>query len=148
MDDDGCEIFQVDESVFIGKDHQSRAWSKKNENITIGLTGKQNQQSAKMIGAKSNKGNYYYMVQKGYFNRWDILKFLKFLKFKNRNNHWGIFWDNCKTHHAIVVRDYMAENNISQVFNVPYSPEYNGIELLWAYQKQKFRKQITEEKVK
>ena len=30
-----CEVFQIDESVFIGKDHISKAYSLPNENIEL-----------------------------------------------------------------------------------------------------------------
>ena len=149
IDDGGvCEIFQVDESVFVGKDHIRRAYSHQGAPIRLELDGKIEQQSAKVIGAMSNKGTYYYWVSKKYFLKEDILWFVKFLEKKNKKKDWAIFWDHCRTHTADIVQDYIGEKAIPQIMNVKYSPEYNGIEQLWAYQKQMFRKTMTEKKVK
>ena len=132
-EDEDCEIFQVDETVFIGADHQARAWSNPNDNLVIGCDNKQEAQSAKVIGALSNKGTYLYRVQEDYFVKEDIVRFIKFIKSRMRGKAFVIFWDNCKTHRAHLVRDFLTENDISVVFNIPYSPQYNGIESLWAY---------------
>ena len=43
-DDDGeYEIFQLDETVFIGADHMSRAWAANITNLSLKLAGKQEQ---------------------------------------------------------------------------------------------------------
>lgn len=96
-----------------------------------------------MIGALSNRGKYYYMVQEAYFKKEDVVRFIQLMQGKLRRRPFAIFWDNCRTHHAIVVKEYLEDAEIPCIFNVAYSPQYNGIELLWAHQKQKFRKQMT-----
>lgn len=144
IDDDGeCEIFQVDETVFIGSDHLAKAFSQANNNIRIDLVGSQQSQTAKVIGALSNKGTYFYWVQPEYFVKEDVLKFITEIKRRQRGKSWGIFWDNCPTHRAKVVHEYMLENDIPHAFNVAYCPQYNGIESLWAWQKYTFRKRLT-----
>ena len=40
--------------------------------------------------------------------------------------------DNCNVHHSKKVAKFLEENGISAIFNVPYSPEYNPIERVWA----------------
>lgn len=41
IDEEGeYEIFQIDESVFIGADHMKNAWSARNDNIELLLDGK------------------------------------------------------------------------------------------------------------
>ena len=37
--------------------------------------------------------------------------------------------DNLPAHKTIAVRDKMRELGITWIFNVPYSPEYNAIEM-------------------
>ena len=50
--------------------------------------------------------------------------------------------DNCSIHKAKAVREFCQINNIPLVFNIPYCPEYNGIEALWGVWKFQFRKQL------
>ena len=42
----------------------------------------------------------------------------------------------------------MQDNNILQIMNVPYCPEFNAIELYWARAKKLFRSKITDIKIK
>ena len=137
----------MDETVFIGADKLKNAWSQKNSHLNLELVGGQEEQSAKVIGALSNKGSYIYWASPDYFDRFDILKFVQMLERRNRGKNWAIFWDNCPTHKANIVKDYLGEKGVPIVFNLPYCPEYNGIESLWGFQKKKFRKLITEAKV-
>ncbi len=39
-------------------------------------------------------------------------------------------------HKTSWILDFLEEKNIPHIFNVPYSPQYNGIELVFAYLKQ------------
>lgn len=49
--------------------------------------------------------------------------------------------DNCSIHHAKKVRELIDERNIHVVWNVPYCPQFNGIELYWAQTKE-FKKLV------
>ena len=147
-DDEGdFEIFQIDETVFIGADHMRKAWANVNDNLTIGLVGAQEQQKSIVIGAISSKGNYFYFAQPNYFKADDVVKFLKIIRSKMRNKLWAIFWDNCSTHRSLIVKEFLERYNIPVVFNLPYKPELNGIECLWSAQKSQFRKTITDKKI-
>ena len=134
-DENEREIFQIDETVFIGADHMRRAWAATNNNLTLQLAGKQEQQSSKVIGAISNKGTYFYYASPNYFNANDVVKFLKLIKGKMRTKPWALFWDNCPTHRSLVVKDFLEQHNIPVVCNIAYMPEFNGIESLWSSQK-------------
>ena len=52
----------------------------------------------------------------------------------------AVFWDNASIHRSRVVQEYLENDDFACVFNVPYAPEYNGIELLWGLTKQMYRK--------
>ena len=49
-------------------------------------------------------------------------------------------------HRTNIVKNLIRESKIIEIMNVPYSPEFNGIEKLWAAMKQKFRKELLERK--
>ena len=53
----------------------------------------------------------------------------------------ALFWDNCRIHLATMVKELAASNeiDIELVLNVPYRPDMNGIELLWAEAKRRYR---------
>ena len=52
--------------------------------------------------------------------------------------------DNCRVHHSIKAQTFIRENNIDVIFNVPYGPEYNPIERVWAEIKLQFKKRRPE----
>ena len=47
--------------------------------------------------------------------------------------------DNLAAHKTAAVKDKMRELGIVWIMNVPYSPEYNAIELVFSQVKKKFR---------
>ena len=61
----------------------------------------------------------------------DIREVLKEFKRANPNKRLIIVLDNFSSHHAILVRNYAAENNIRFAYLPPYSPDLNPIEQVW-----------------
>ena len=55
-----------------------------------------------------------------------------------------VFVDNCRVHHSIKAQAFIRENNIDVIFNVPYGPEFNPIERVWAQIKLQFKKRRLE----
>jgi len=52
------------------------------------------------------------------------------------------FVDNLQVHKTKRVRDLCAEAGINLIFNVPYSPEFNGIESYWSLVKSKYKRKL------
>lgn len=50
--------------------------------------------------------------------------------------------DNLSVHKTKRVLDHLKEQDIEPVFNVPYSPELNGIELYWAALKKEYKAEM------
>jgi hypothetical protein len=54
----------------------------------------------------------------------------------------NILMDNSSVHRSQLVKTKIEELQINVLWNVPYSPQYNGIELFWALAKRNFRTQM------
>ena len=141
-----CDIFQIDECAFLGKDHVKAAWSARGSNLTLEVQQPVQSKAVKVIGAIASNGKYYYHVSDQYPKAADVKRFLKFINRRQRGRPWAVFWDNARTHTAEVVRDYLERFDIPCVFNVPYEPQLNGIETLWAHQKREYRRLLTDAK--
>jgi transposase len=50
--------------------------------------------------------------------------------------------DNLSVHKTNEVRDCCARLNIKEIFNVPYSPEFNGIECYFSLVKNNYKKPL------
>jgi transposase len=48
--------------------------------------------------------------------------------------------DNCSVHHATLVSETLEECGVNVLFLPPYSPDFNPIELMWAYVKKILKK--------
>ncbi len=48
--------------------------------------------------------------------------------------------DNLTVHHSRIVKSHMKELGFKAIFNVPYSPQYNPIELVFGLIKRVFKK--------
>ena len=68
-----------------------------------------------------------------------FIKFLTQLHKLNQGKKLAIVMDNLPAHKTIAVRNKMKELGITWIFNVPYSPEYNAIELPFGQVKKTFK---------
>ena len=50
--------------------------------------------------------------------------------------------ENASIHKTKAIKEFDEKNNMSLVFNVPYSPLLNGIEEIWANAKHNFKKEM------
>ena len=73
--------------------------------------------------------------------------FIRFLKRSNAGKKIALFLDNCSIHTAKKVKEYLEFKKIPYVYNLPYSPRFNGIERLWAQMKMRFRDKLATLKV-
>ena len=53
-----------------------------------------------------------------------------------------LLMDNARIHHSRIVLDYIDTTNHQIIYNVPYCPEYNPIELVFSKFKSIIRKKI------
>lgn len=84
-----------------------------------------------MISAITNQGKLRYMFYRTSLNAKVFLTFLKRLT-KESNRKIFLIVDNLKSHHAIIVREWLEQHKeeIELFFLPPYSPEYNPDEYL------------------
>jgi len=76
------------------------------------------------------------------FNTATFCQFLRQLASNIDTQRSLILMDNCSIHNANAVKTLCAELNLHTVRNVPYRPEFNGIEDAWAIIKKDFRKKV------
>ena len=82
-----------------------------------------------------------------FFNSDGTIEFIKDIIEENQDKRIALFWDNASIYKSIKTRSFMINNNIKSIFNVPYKPDYNAIENVWAEAKKEFRKQLTLKKI-
>ena len=63
------------------------------------------------------------------------MNFLKDLVKENKQSKIAVLWDNASIHKSRIVKEFIESKNIKSIMNVPYCPQYNAIEMLWALAK-------------
>jgi transposase len=71
-------------------------------------------------------------------------EFLEELENKGIKNKYYLL-DNARIHHSKIVKEYMKVSTNKLLFNVPYSPEYNPIEMIFSKIKSIVRKKSNNE---
>ncbi len=101
-----------------------------------------------MAAISSISGEMISITKDKYFKQDDMIEFLQFLKRRNCGKNIAIFMDNCSVPKTKKVKQFAIDNHIEIIFNIAYCPWYNGIEKVWAVMKQRFRKLLTESKIR
>ena len=95
----------------------------------------------------SKTGLMLYQTKDKFFDKHDIVEFLELLRKKKPKGKLAVFWDNCATHFSKAASDAASKLRIVLIRNVPYKPEFNGIERVWARMKWIFRRTVLRKKI-
>ena len=126
----------IDECSFCINDYCNYGYSKKGKEIYKVSKHKETQKRITFLASMSNEQVRYTLIE-GSVNSKLYLDFIKQNNnnFKNKN----IVQDNARIHHAKIVKEYCKEQELNMVYNPPYTPEYNPIELLFNKLKADYR---------
>ena len=121
-------IISLDETSTDTHLKYSLGWSKKGSKKQIPLTNKKIRYT--MITSISNKKIIHNKIIKNSCNGDIFFDYIKELVKKlPKDKHWFIILDNARIHHYKIIKEYISNiNNVSFIYNVPYSPETNPIE--------------------
>jgi hypothetical protein len=78
------------------------------------------------------------IAKEGGFNSVDILEFYKELKAKSPRP-FAIFRDGGSYQSSPEIKAWFEENNVPEIINVKYRPDFNGIEAVWNYAKTQYK---------
>ena len=128
----------ADEAVFTARGFQMSAWARPGENVEVeDRTGKQPCQAV-CAAVCACHSLLTFAIEDYSFDEAKFSSFLEQVRDACGDGPVWLFLDNASVHRCS--RKKMAELDITPVWNVPYSPEYNaGVERYWAQLKAHFR---------
>ena len=94
---------------------------------------------AVLCGISKEKGLEHYQIFDFSVNKWKFKEYCENLRAKNEGQQIALFMDNLSAHVCGVAKDAMKDNGFRYITNVPYSPEYNPIELTFSMLKKNFK---------
>ena len=137
----GLDVVQADESIFHQRIVVQKSWSNKATNILPRCLQK-SEPALAVVGACSlKKGWLAHLIKRKSIRSPDFLIFLDDLC-QEVKPPFALILDNASIHKTKVVREYCTQKQIKIIWNVPYSPWFNGIEEVWSLIKRDFRKSL------
>ena len=101
------------------------------------------------LGAISdNEGLEAYTIHPNSITAKEFIEFVEMLSDKFHEQEFAIFMDNLQVHKTKEVLETCKRLKAWPIFNVPYSPDFNGIETYFSLLKGEYKKLILEKLIK
>ena len=101
------------------------------------------------LGAISdNEGLEAYTIHPNSITTKEFIEFVEMLSDKFHGQEFAIFMDNLQVHKTKEVLDTCKRLKVRPIFNVPYSPDFNGIETYFSLLKGEYKNLILERLIK
>jgi len=113
--------------------------AKRNERIKEGVVDTRFERKSILSTIRLN-GERCPLIFKGTLNKYRFAEYLKTHLKPMLSPDDVLLLDNSSVHTSKVVRDALKECGIKHIFLPPYSPDFNPIELMWAFMKSILRK--------
>ena len=130
----------VDECVFSCKTYKQMAWAETGHNVKQSEHLGAQPCVAVVAAVSMRRGMICFHARPKSFTAAAFQDFLQDLRDELPSGRVSVLLDNCSIHKARVTLAKAAELQMDLHFNVPYAPQFNGIEYVWNIAKQKFRK--------
>jgi hypothetical protein len=127
----------MDECTFLPRSTKFYTWAASKHPLPLRYSWAPGVYVAVMGAISSERGQEHFQLKSdGAFKKEDFLDFIKALQRLNPDRKLMIFADQCRIHTAKLVQEYLKLHpyTLRLVFNLPYRPDLNGIELLWGGQ--------------
>lgn len=115
--------------MFTKSSNATHEWSKRKQNFNIPCESLGQKYTAVLAAISEGCGFECLSTYNEAVNESRFIEFLEKLQGLNKKKRLAVVMDNLAAHKTPAVKDKMRELGISWILNVPYSPEYNAIEL-------------------
>ena len=135
----------IDECVFSQRSYKQYAWAAVGCSVTAISHGKLERAIAFFGAISSRKRLILWVHREKSMRGQDVEDFLGRLAALTDNiGDAVVLLDNAKIHKTNALRHIVDQKGINLVYNVPYQPQFNGIELFWGQAKKLFRDKVLE----
>jgi transposase len=136
----GTRVIQVDECVFTFSTFKNKSWSHVYDNIEVVDKKITIKAQALIAGISEDKGLETYLITQRSIKTPDYLEFLQLIADLYPDQRVVLLLDNLSVHKTTDARAAYARHGMVPVFNVPYSPQFNGIEFYWSLVKAHYKR--------
>ena len=142
------KLFWVDEAVFTFNTFRKRAWAGKNQAISINDADYYVKAKALVCAINEDGGLEAYQIHEKALTSSDFAGFMHLLSDQAGGREFAIFMDNLRVHKTVEVKEACKQVHAKPIFNVPYSPAFNGIEAYFSQVKAQYKNLVLQKLVK
>ena len=128
MEESHTRVIYLDETVFTFSTFRSKGWAHRRERIKVDDSRVKVQTLALIAAISEDGGLIDYWVHPRAINTEVFVAFVQHLSEKLGGSDFALFLDNLAVHKTKEVKLLFEKLNITKIFNVPYCPQFNGIE--------------------
>ena len=142
------KLVWVDEAMFTFNTFSTKAWSARHQSVEVNDADIRIKTMA-FLGAISDDGGLEaYTVHPKAITTKEFMEFVETLAAKFGGQEFAIFMDNLQVHKTKEVLETCRRLKARPIFNVPYSPAFNGIETYFSLLKGEYKKLLLERLIK
>lgn len=132
----------LDEAIFSQSTGPARAWASNNEVIEVDESCFNGKTQALIMAVSEDRGVDHFRIVPRSMDTQKFILFLQELSEKNEGQRLAVFMDNLRVHRSRLALAEYQNLGIRPIFNVPYSPQFNGIEAVFSMVKAAYKKQL------
>ena len=140
MEESHTRVVYLDETVFTFSTFPSKGWAHRRDRIKV-INSDLKVQTLALIAAISEDGGLIdFAIHPRAINTEVFVAFVRQLLQKLACDDFALFLDNLSVHKTKDAKVEFEEWNIAEIFNVPYFPQFNGIESYFSQIKATYKK--------
>jgi len=93
-----------------------------------------------IAGVSIDQGMDHFAIHQKSIKTQQFIEFLEKLSGLNDGQKIAIFMDNMRVHRSKLAQEAYSRLDILPIFNIPYCPQYNGIESVFSILKEKYKR--------
>ena len=140
MDASNTLVIYLDKTVFTFKTFRSKGWAHNRERIRINDSELKVTTLAEISAISEEHGLIDYIVHPKAINTEVFVTFINQIAEKLGGGDFELFLDNLSVHKTKDAKHLLEKLNITEIFNVPYCPQFNGIESYFSQIKATYKK--------
>lgn len=144
----GVPIVCLDEAVFTFNTFTKKAWYSKYENLRVSQDLRSMKAKALVAAISGDSGLVDYDICSESIDANKFIAFLERLKEHFKDRPFCLFMDNLSVHKTKLVKEILERLEITPIFNVPYSPDFNGIESFFSLIKREYKTMLLQQIIK
>ena len=136
---EGIPLVFLDEAVFTFNTFKAKAWSKAYSSITVKDHAIRVKTQALIAAVSLHQGLVDYAIHPKSIKTEEFQAFLHQLSAGFNGQPFAIFLDNLSVHKTNLSKEVFKELQVTPIFNIPYSPQFNGIESFFSLLKNEYK---------